>query len=74
MVLSDPIEFLIFLAGAVLWLKKLAEMERYQSLRVFVLTAILSYIILYFTAVNCLPFNYPIDPDPTVDHFTLSEM
>ena len=72
--LSDPIQFLIFLTGAILSVKKLSEMERYQSLRVFVLTAMLSYIVLYFIAVNCFPYDYLIESDPAVDHFTLTEM
>lgn len=64
---------LIFLAGLIWLLKKVAEMERYHSLRVFVLTTFLSFIVIYFFLVMTLGPQ----PEPDyygADHFTLSEI
>ena len=70
-------DFLIIVAGLLLLLKKVAEMERYHSLRVFVIATFLSCIVIYFFTLmalglagvsNCTP-DYP-----EADYFTLSEI
>jgi hypothetical protein len=69
-------DFLIILAGFIWLLKKVAEMERYHSLRVFVLTAFLSCIVIYFFVLMTLgpPPVSDYAPDYSgADHFTLSE-
>ena len=66
-------DVLIFLAGLIWLLKKVAEMERYHSLRVFVLTTFLSCIVIYFFVLMTL--GPPPEPDYFgADHFTLSEI
>jgi hypothetical protein len=42
-------DLLIMLSGALLCLKRVAEMERYHTLRVVVLTLILSYFVILFS-------------------------
>lgn len=68
---------LIFLAGLIWLLKKVAEMERYHSLRVFVLTTFLSCIVIYSFVVMTLgpsPLSNCTPDDAGADHFTLSEI
>lgn len=70
-------DFLIFLAGLLWLLKKVAEMERYHSLRVFVLTTFLSCIVIYFFVVMTLgpsPLSNCVPDDSGADYFTLSEI
>ena len=70
-------DLLIFFAGFIWVLKKVAEMERYHSLRVFVITTILSSIVIYFFILMTLgpsPLSNCTPDYPEADHFTLSEM
>ena len=46
--LCDPVDFFTFVAGLFLLLKKLSQMDRHQSLRTVVMTAVFSAIPLYF--------------------------
>ena len=41
-------DLFIILAGAIVCLKRLAEMERYHTLRVVVLTSVLSFFVIVF--------------------------
>ena len=67
--LQDVLHVVILLAGVIWLLKKVAEMERYHYLRVWVLTAILTCFITYFFLGYCLTMagNVPFD-----DYFEFS--
>ena len=45
---TDYADFLIILSGVLLCFKRVAEMQRYHTLRVVVLTSILSYFVILF--------------------------
>ena len=51
----DPMDLIIFGAGFALLLKKFADMDRYQTLRVIVLTAILGSIVTYIVLTTFTP-------------------
>ena len=42
------VDYLMMLLGILLCFKRVAEMERYLGLRVFVLTSILAAIVIFF--------------------------
>ena len=71
-------DFLIIVAGLLWLLKKVAEMERYHELRVFVITTFLSCIVIYFFVLMTLspePGLSNCTPDSSdADYFTLSEI
>ena len=68
-------DYVIILSGTLLCLKRVAEMERYHNLRVLVLTAILSYVvILFFVGYVLAPCNPPLVDCVDDGHFCLSEM
>ena len=71
--LADPADFFTFITGLALLMKKLAEINRYHSLRVFILTMVLSCIVMYCFFL----FTFGAPPEPAydgADHFTLSEI
>jgi dolichyl-phosphate-mannose--protein O-mannosyl transferase len=74
--LANPVHLVPLLFGVVLLLKKAAEMERYHNLRVIVLTAILSWIVICFFVAYGLTLGNPIEPYDCVDeqHFCMTEM
>jgi hypothetical protein len=73
-------DYVIIISGALVCLKRVAEMQRYHELRVVILTAILSFIAIFFFLGHlftqgsyiCIP---PIDlNDTSAEHFTCNEM
>jgi hypothetical protein len=74
------LDYVIILSGALVCLKRIAEMQRYHELRVVILTSILSvFVILFFIGFG-LTFgnpgcNPPIQMNQAgADHFTCTEM
>ena len=57
---ADYADLFIIVSGAVLCLKKVAEMERYHMLRVVVLTSILSYFVVLFFIGYGFTLGYPL--------------
>ena len=45
---ADYADFLIILSGVLLCFKRVAEMQRYHTLRVVVLTSVLSFFVILF--------------------------
>lgn len=74
--LSNPVDVVALLIGAVLLLKKIADMERYHELRVIVLTSILSFIaILLFLGYGLTQSGSIYAPDCVDErHFCQTEM
>ena len=74
--LSNPADVVALLIGAVLLLKKTADMERYHGLRVIVLTSILSLIaILLFLGYGLKQSGLIYAPDCVDEqHFCLTEI
>ena len=68
-----PIDLFILAIGFAMLLKKIADMDRYQSFRTILLTAILGAIVLYFFLAFASD-GRPFEPDDPASHFTLSEM
>ena len=70
--LSQPGNFLTLLVSAIVLLKTFGGMNRYHTLRVFILTVIITWIVFYvFYCIDTSlhpPVEYPND------HFTLTEM
>jgi ABC-type transport system involved in cytochrome c biogenesis permease subunit len=67
------IDLSIFISGFVFVLKKVADMDRYQTLRTVVLTMILGAIVVYFIlmfASDGQLFEPACDPE----HFCMTEM
>ena len=62
----DALNVLAFIVGVCLLIKKLADMDRYHTLRVVVLTSILSCIVLYLFVVYGCTLN-PNMSDCTVN-------
>jgi hypothetical protein len=58
---STTFDYIILLVGAVLLVKRVAEMQRYHRLRVVVLTVILSCISLFFLLSLISLFTLPFD-------------
>ena len=46
--MTEAVHFFLLVLGVVLSLKKVAEMDRYDNLRIFVFTTILSLLVIYF--------------------------
>lgn len=72
-------DYVIIISGALLCLKRVAEMQRYHVLRVVILTSLLSFIVIFFFLGHlftrgtylCTP---PIEfDDAGAEHFTLTE-
>jgi len=57
----DPIDIFIFLSGIALLLKKVAEMDRYHSLRVLLLTTFLSTIVISLFLYFVLVYSFSLD-------------
>jgi dolichyl-phosphate-mannose--protein O-mannosyl transferase len=57
---SDAVQYVMLLIGIVLLLKRVAEMERYHTLRVVVLTSLLSSVVIYFFLVYGFTLGNPI--------------
>jgi hypothetical protein len=74
--LSNPGDVVALLVGAVLLLKKIADVERYHDLRVILLTSILSFIAILFFLVYGLTQSGSIYAPDCVDeqHFCHTEM
>ena len=68
-----PIDLFILAIGFAMLLKKIADMDRYQSFRTIVLTAILGAIAVYFF-VAFVSGGRPLETEDPASHFTLSEM
>jgi hypothetical protein len=71
------LDFLIFLLGLLLLVKKVAQMERYHALRVVILTSILTCFAFYIFSVCGLDIGTGAYSDCTKadpDHFCLTEM
>ena len=64
---TDPVQLLLLAIGVVLFLKKVAEMDRYNTLRVVVLTAILSCVVIYFVLQCFSTFGNPHRFDDCID-------
>ena len=69
---SDQGNFFALLIGVILLAKKLAQMDRYQDLRVLILTVLFSSFVLYFLVTS--GFIEPIYSDCTPEHFCMTEM
>lgn len=73
-------DYVIIFSGALVCLKRIAEMQRYHKLRVVILTSILSFFVILFFLGHCLtPGSYsctpPIDWNGAgTEHFTCTEM
>lgn len=74
--LSDPLNFLIFVSGFAFLLKKVADMDRYQTLRTIVLTAIIGFIVIYFFLAFVPLFTFgPFEPvDCPDEHYCMTEV
>jgi len=57
----DPINIFIFLSGIALLLKKVADMDRYHSLRVLLLTTFLSTIVISLFLYFVLVYSFSLD-------------
>ena len=68
-----PIDVFIFLGGFAFVLKKVADMDRYQTLRRVVLTSLLGAIVIY-SLLGLASDGRPFESDDCAPHFTLSEM
>ena len=56
---ADYADLLIIVSGVLLCLKRVAEMERYHTLRVVVLTSILSFFVVLFFVGYCFTLGSP---------------
>ena len=71
-------DYVIIVSGALVFLKRIVEMERYHLVRVVLLTSILSFVPIFFFlgyvlmsgSYTCTP---PIEFNDT-EHFTCTEM
>ena len=68
------IDLLIFFSGFAFVLKKVADMERYQTLRTVVLTAILGAIAIYFILMFATDGRAFESNDCDPQHFCMTEM
>lgn len=66
----DPFNVFIFFSGVAFLLKKVAEIDRYHSLVVFVLTTFLSSFVIYLFFVYFFPVGNSCMPDIPVDGFS----
>jgi hypothetical protein len=64
---TDPGQLMLLAIGIVLFLKKVAEMDRYHVLRVVVLTVILSCIVIYFFLEIGLTLGDPYSFDDCIE-------
>ena len=70
---NDLTNYLLFALGAILSLKRVAEMERYHRLRVVLLTSILSCFVAYFFLMFSFTLGDPwaydcmLEFDPAID-------
>lgn len=69
-----PIDLLIFVSGFAVGLKKVADMDRYQTLRTVVLTAILGSIAIYFILMFASDGRLFESNDCEPQHFCMTEM
>ena len=68
-------DYVIILSGFALCLKRVADMERYHHLRVFVLTVILGVIVIIFVEYFVATFLYYSPPPCDYHtHFCITEM
>ena len=74
------VDYVIIVSGALLCLKRIADMQRYHRVRVVLLTSILSLIpILFFLGYILTSGSYICTPpiqlnDTGAEHFTCTEM
>lgn len=68
-----PIDVFIFVSGFVFVLKKVADMDRYQTLRTVVLTMILGAIVIFFL-LRLRSDGRLFEPACDPEHFCLTEM
>lgn len=57
--LSEAGQLVLLIGGALLLFKRIAEMDRYHNLRVFVLVTILSFFVIVFFLVFGLTMGNP---------------
>lgn len=70
---SEPAHVVTLLIGLILLMKKFAEMDRYHTLRVLILTLIFSCIVFYFFVEYGFTLGTPaFDCQP--EHFCMTEM
>jgi len=50
---SNLVDYVIIISGLAVCLKKVVELERFHSLRVIVLTSILSFIVILYFIMYC---------------------
>ena len=62
-----PIDVLILVMGSALLLKKVADMDRYQTFRTIAITTILGAVVVYFFLVTLSPLQ-PSDCFVSFDH------
>ena len=73
-------DYVIILSGALVCLKRIAEMQRYHELRIVLLTSIFSVIVILFFLGYGLTFGNlgctpPIQMNQSgAEHFTCTEM
>jgi len=68
-------DYVIIISGALVCLKRIAEMDRYHELRVLVLTTILSIVVILFFLGYGLTFVNPLCDCVSEDgHFCQTEM
>jgi hypothetical protein len=68
-------DYVIILSGALICLKRIAEMQRYHKLRVVILTAILSFFVILFFIGYGLSCGNPLQSNcGDNENFTCTEM
>jgi hypothetical protein len=72
--ISNAFDLIIFFAGILLLFRKVAAMERHHTLRVFILTAILSCAAIYFFFVYCFTLGNPTQFDCLDYQYCQTEM
>ena len=69
------LDYVIILFGILLCLKRVAEMERYHTLRVVVLSIVLGFVVSFLFLAFAMSLDGPFQYDCTSDeHFTCTEM
>lgn len=70
---STPIDVFILVTGFAFVLKKVADLDRYQTLRTVVLTMILGAIVVYFILMFASDGEL-LKPACDPEHFCMTEM
>ena len=68
-----PIDVFIFITGSAFVLKKIADMDRYQTLRRVVLTSLLGAVVIY-SLLMLASDGQAFESDDCDPHFTMTEM